>query len=141
MRELDSRRLCGPLRPVFRVTKSPAGSSEERRIREEDEGGKEARGTQGRSDAKPGIILRTAGSAIIPRPFEFSSFVITTNTRQMKRAKGRTEGSGRKTRPTVGGKEERRRRAVINGVSAASESSGPDKISDGIPVAFILDFF
>jgi len=30
---------------------------------------------------------------------------------------------------------------VINGVSAASESYGPDKISDGIPVAFILDFF
>lgn len=38
--------------------------------------------------------LRTAGSAIIPRPFEFSSFVITTNTRQMKRAKGERKGGG-----------------------------------------------
>lgn len=45
-------------------------------------------------DASLGIIFG-AGSAIIPRSFEFSSFVITTNTRQMKRAKGERKGRGR----------------------------------------------
>lgn len=54
---------------------------------DEDEGEKEEE-KRWRTKMRARHHLRTAGSAIIPRPFEFSSFVITTNTRQMKRAKG-----------------------------------------------------
>lgn len=73
-----------------------ARSDEEDKGEERTWGGEdEARGGGGADgDASLGIIFG-AGSAIIPRPFEFSSFVITTNTRQMKRAKGERKGRGR----------------------------------------------
>lgn len=77
--------------------KSPARSADEEN--KEDGGGGGGRGgTAKRERAKMRVWhhLRTAGSAIIPRPFEFSSFVITTNTRQMKRAKSERKGERKK---------------------------------------------
>lgn len=111
------------------LQKSPARSTSKKRIKTKKTWRKKQPDDE---DAKKRWHhLRTAGSAIIPRPFEFSSFVITTNTRQMKRAKGESVRGWGGERRDVGeggegrewGKEERRRRAVINGVSAASESS------------------
>lgn len=84
----------------MRSQKVPARSADEEN--KGDDGGVGETGEREGEDARLWHHLRTAGSAIIPRPFEFSSFVITTNTRQMKRAK-----SGRKGERKKNGEEER----------------------------------
>lgn len=75
---------------------------ERERKRKEELEGETAEG----EDARVWHHLRTAGSAIIPRPFEFSSFVITTNMRQMKRAKDEN-GKGREMEEVARGRERR----------------------------------
>lgn len=78
---LDGLCSCNP-DYLCALQKAESRSANERRIKENEE--------------KEGVRhhLRTTGSAIILRPFEFSSFVITTNMRQMKRAKERGAGPG-----------------------------------------------
>lgn len=67
-----------------------------RRIKETEEEEEEKERRRKKTKMRVWHHLRTAGSAIIPRPFEFSSFVITTNTRQMKRAKSERKGERKK---------------------------------------------